>query len=351
MHTEWLEKLSGEELSGHPEWIMEKYFVDGSGNPDSAKTSAVVGIPYPRHSNYRTGQLRETASRVRGLHQATGLGTTQTIYLGWHEDAVKKAAKNHTAKEAQADQAKADAREEERASKHELYLAKAQKRKFGPTAASPIGQYIVDCEEIEGNWDELADDMTLAIHATSTAGIYQANFNLGIIDGIMMLSSDEGILNEFCARQEHDEDSDHDVDFDSDDEDEDEDGCQDENADEKAALGSKRKAGTVTKGKTTSGRPSKKAKATGAGKAGKYFLRLRSRDSGTGEINPTPEKGTIKFNGPNLSSFTGEASLSSIGERVVFTARKISAVPPKSWDSWGNYSEAAYERARVSRWR
>ena len=348
MRTEWLEKLSGEELWGDPGWIMEKYFVDGSGNPDSTKTTEVVGIPYPRYSNYRTGQLLKAASRVRGLHEATGFGSTQTIYLGWNEHTVKKAAKNHATKEARADRAKADAREEERASKHELYLTNAQKPKFGPSATSPIGQYIVDCEEIERNWDELTDNMTLDIRATPTAGIYQVNFNFGIIEGVMMLSSDEGILDEFCAQQEDDDDFD--SDDEDEDEDEDEDGSQDESADEKAAVGSKRKA-AVTKGKAISGRSSKKAKAAGAGKPRKYFLRLRSRDTGTGEINPMAEEGTIKFNGPNLSSFTGEASLSGIGQRVVFTARKISAVPPSSWDSWGNYSEAAYERARVGRWR
>jgi len=106
MHTEWLEKQT-EELSSHLEWIIEKYFVDGSGNPDPTKTAEVVGIPYPHSSNYRTGQLREAAGRVSGLHQATGWGSTQTIYLGWDQGAVKEAAENHGTKEAQANRAKA----------------------------------------------------------------------------------------------------------------------------------------------------------------------------------------------------------------------------------------------------
>jgi hypothetical protein len=344
MHAEWLEKLSDEELSGHPEWIMEKYFVDGSGSPDPTKTTGVVGIPYPRFSNYRAGQLREAAGRVSGLHQATGWGSTQTIYLGWHQASVDKAAKDHGAKEARANKAKADARDAERASKHELYLSNARKR---PSPTSPVGQYMVDCEEIEGNWPDQAQDMTLAIHATPTPGIYQATFDFGVIEGIMMLGSDESILDEFCAQQDHEDDSDN-GDY-SDDEDDDEDaGSQDESADEETAVGSKRK-GAASTAKSTSGRPRKKAKAAGAGKPRKYFVRLKSRETGTGEIHPTAEKGTIKFNGPNLSSFTGEVNM-AIGRGVIFTARKISAVPSEVFDSWASYSEAAYERARVSRW-
>lgn len=349
MHTEWLEKLSEEELSGHAEWIMEKYFFDGSGNPDSAKTTEVVAIPYPLHSDYRTGQLREAAGRVSGLHHATGRGSTQTIYLGWDQDAVKNAAKNHGAKEAQASQAKADAREEERASKHKRYLADAEKHKRGPSGSSPVGQYIIDCDEIESNWPELAEDMTLAIHATPTPSMYQASFDFGVTKGIMMMSSDESILDAFCAQQEHDDDDCPDS------EDDDEEYERDESADEAYGVGSKRKA-AASKVKTTSrrprGRPSKKAKAEAvASKRTTYFLRLKSRDTETAECHPKAEKGRIKFGGQDLSSFTGEANISHIGQGIVFQARKISAVPSDFRDSWDNYSVAAYEYARAGRWR
>jgi hypothetical protein len=54
MYTEWLESISDDQISDHPDWIMDKYFVDGSGKPDPTKTAEVVGIPYPRSSDYRT---------------------------------------------------------------------------------------------------------------------------------------------------------------------------------------------------------------------------------------------------------------------------------------------------------
>ncbi|KAK4236028.1 hypothetical protein C8A03DRAFT_17286, partial [Achaetomium macrosporum] len=277
---------------------------------------------------------------------------------GWDQNAVERAARNHAAKEAQADKAKAEAREADRASRHERYLAETKKPKFGPSAASPVGRYTIDSEEIGSNWPDLARDMTLAIRATPTAGIYQADFDFGVIEGIMMLSYDERILDRLvarAARQECDstsdvsEDDDDDSGIVGDDDDDDDDDSQNESSDENLAAGSKRKA-TASKGKATSGRYPKKAKVASAGQPEKSFVRLRLRDSGTGQIHYMVEKGTIKFNGPNLGSFTGEVDISGIGKGVIFEGQKISAVPPKTRDSWENYSEAAYDRARVGRW-
>ncbi|KAK4203968.1 hypothetical protein QBC40DRAFT_262003 [Triangularia verruculosa] len=356
MHTEWLESLSEKELSGHPEWIMERYFLDTSGSPDPSKTTEVVGFPYHSTSSYSSGQLREAASRVTGLHHATGWGSTQTIYLGWDRDAVEKAAQEHAIKDRQAQQASADSREEVRALKHESYLARAPKR------TSPVGQYIIGCEDIESDWPELAENMKLSIRTTPTPGLYQADFNFGVIEGAMMMSGDERTLETFCARSEYnddsnsededsgDDDDDDEVDeFEASEDDEDNDGedGQDECFDEMPAVGSKRK-GLV---KQPRGRPAKKAKAAGPIKFKKLFLRLRSKDTGTGEIHSTPQKGYIKFDGPRFATFTGEASMACIGEGVFFTARKVAATPRPSWDSWDDYSEAAYERARIGRWR
>ena len=199
---------------------------------------------------------------------------------------------------------------------------------------------MVDCEKIEGNWPDLAQDMTLTIRTTAVPGIYQATFDLGVIEGIMMLGPDETTLDEFCAQQDH-EDGDEDDD------------TQDEGADEETAVGSKRTAAgqPIAAAKPTRGPPRKKAKPVAATRPRKYFVRLKSRDPGTGEIHPMAEKGTVKFNGPNLSSFTAEVDM-DIGRGVTFTARKISSVatvPSEKCDPWASYSEAAYERARVGR--
>ena len=65
---------------------MDKYFLDGSGNQDPKKTTEVVGIPYPRSWGHRTGQLREAAGLVSGLHQATGSGVSTQTHLHSAQD-------------------------------------------------------------------------------------------------------------------------------------------------------------------------------------------------------------------------------------------------------------------------
>ncbi|CAJ2501059.1 Uu.00g039120.m01.CDS01 [Anthostomella pinea] len=142
MHMEWLDQLTPDEMANYPEWIMQRYFLDASGKPDTTKTKSPVGFPLPRHSQYRASQVLEAATKVYGLRHSTGFGDTQTIYLGWDQAAVDKAAKGHAAKEARSRKAKETEREEERASAHAEYLAEA-KRSKGAKESSPVGGYIV----------------------------------------------------------------------------------------------------------------------------------------------------------------------------------------------------------------
>ncbi|KAH6623406.1 hypothetical protein F5144DRAFT_623373 [Chaetomium tenue] len=346
MHAEWLARQSDEFLSGHPGWVIEKYFVDRSGEPATTRTTRVVGIPYPLSSNRLPGQLRQAAQQLCGLHHATGFGTTQTIYLGWNRGAVEEAATHHAAEESRANQAKADVRERERAFSHDKYLASIRNPyDSGAVVPSPVGQYMIDCPEIEANYsDDVRNfDLTLEIHETSRLGVYQATFNFGVIEGMMMLCHDEGVLEEFCSENDHEG---YDTDLECEDEDKDSD-IEDESSDDETAVGSKRKATSTKPGV----HPPKKLKMGPGSKPKKYFVRFKSRETGTGQINSDAEKGTITFGAPDLSAFTGKVDMGSIGSGVIFKARKVSACAPELRDSWSCYSEAAYEYARVSRWR
>lgn len=355
MHTEWLDEQLDELLSGYPDWLMERYFLDGSGKPDTAKTTKVVGISYPRSSDYRTGKLREAASRIRGLHQATGIGLTQTIYLGWDRNAVGMAAKSHAVNEPQAHRAKLDARERERASRHNEYLTATRNfSDFGSVVASPVGQYMIDCETIERGFSRIVggSEMTLAIHKTTTLGVYQGTFDFGVINGMMMLGQVGTVLDDFCAQEEHtgytDSESGSEIDSISS-EDESEDDSGDENEDDsedEQNVGHKRKAPGIQ----PQGPPTKKAKTAADGDPREYLIRLKSRDTGTGEINSNAEKGTITFSGPDLSAFTGKVDMCGIGCGVIFSGRKVSATAPQRCDSWSSYSEGASEYARVRSW-
>jgi len=354
LHSEWLTTLTPCDLSDHPEWTMEKYFLS-SGQPDHKKTMDVVGIPFKPHSQYRAGKMREAAGLVAGLHHATGWGlTTQTIYLGWDAAAVSKAAKHHAENEANETQAAARAREAERTAAHNDYLRGIKGKK---SAKTPVGSYMVDCQYIEKDWPDNAGEMTIEIRQADEPGIFRATFDFGIIEGVMIMGADDEVVTQHCTELERDEWKNYYGDGEEEDEDEVEDEVDDEDEDlvkdenDKPTNSAKRKANSPPK---TRGRPPKKPKTpsiTTRTTTRTYHVRLRGRENGEGEICSLAAKGSIQFKGANMASFTGKADLPFIGNGVVFTARKTSdATPFGQGDQWEYYSEAAYESARIGRW-
>ncbi|KAK3347294.1 hypothetical protein B0T25DRAFT_298458 [Lasiosphaeria hispida] len=354
MHQEWLAQMTPKDLSGRPELIMERYFVDGAGKSVKSRTKKPVGFPYDRHSSYGSGQLREAAEKVAGLHHATAHGlATQTIFLGWTKSTVEKAAKSHVASEEKEKKAEADTRMAERDAQYEEYLADNQD---DGGDGSPCGEYMVDCEYIEGEWPDSAEDMTISIHRTSKDGVFKATFDFGIVEGIMILGRDEGLVDGLSKRR---------------------DGGVDEDDEPPATMGSKRKGKGAQRG-----RPAKKAKTTKASRSDKsqslkFFVRLKSKDTSEGEISYIPMNGVIEFGGDSggnkgkgkgkvkgegkgkksgggggnpFSSFTGKVSLSSIGSNIAVTARKVSDVGRIGYERWQDYSEQEHERANASRW-
>ncbi|KAI1121214.1 hypothetical protein F5Y10DRAFT_256800 [Nemania abortiva] len=340
MHAEWLAQLTIEEISNYPEWAMEKYFLT-SGQPDRAKTLSVIGFPQEVHSSYRAGQMRKAASGIAGLHQATGHGPkTQTIYMGWDFAAVEQAAKEHAAKEARAVKAADDEREKERAEEHASYLKGLKKRK-GPLKYSPIGQYIIDCRTIEEGWSiTQADDWSFDIYPTDQEGVFEASFDFGVHEGIMVMSTDEKILDEYCSQLDTDTDDNED-DYDEDDDDDDDDDAA------RVETGSKRK----TPVSTARGHGSRSKKSRNSSSTSQDFhLKIRCTETGEGQIFPGPEKGTIKFEDKTMAKFSAIAGLPCVGTAVDFTGRKIADVVDGYGKLWSDYSERSAERARVSRW-
>lgn len=346
MHTEWLSKRTPEQLSGEPNWVIERYFLS-SGRIDHQKTTAVVGIPLPPHSSYRASQLHEAAAKITGLHHAAGVGPkTKTIFMGWDPVAVDSAAESHASKETIEVQAAGIQREDERSEMHTNYLD-TLKRKKGPWTYSPIGSYIIDCEQIEKGWSHLGD-LSLDIRQAKEPGVFEASFDFGILEGIMIISTDNDILDQYCAQLDRDAESDEEVVGDWSEEDEDRENIEVEGrveTDRKPLTGSKRKA-EASLGHSN---PSKRSKAMVA-QPRTYLLKLKCRETGEGEIQFTEKSGTIKFNNENLASFMGKVNLPIVGRGVPFTARKVSDEPAPFENSWAEYSEAAHEYARGRRW-
>ncbi|GFN20842.1 AT hook motif family protein [Aspergillus tubingensis] len=321
LHQEWIAASDIEVLSSNPEWVIKKFFIR-AGGPDlyQTRTSTVVEVSFPRYSEYRPGRLREAADQVAGLHHDTGVGPeTQTIFLGWDKSAVREAAKEHANKERTEIQAREQRRENERAKMHADYLATLGRMK-GAAARNkwPVGSYIVDCHEIENGWPSLARDMVLEIVNTEQKGKFHATFNFGVVIGVMVIY------------EEHMTETD-----------------EEQIGDDHEKIGKRTKRKTIAQKHS---RPLKKAKAEKTSEPYTYRLKLRCRETGEGQIFFKPEYGTIKFRDEKFAAFTAEAVFPCVGSGITFTARKVSDDPCPSGEKWEDYSEEAYEYARVSRW-
>ena len=335
MHTEWINKLPLERLSSFPKWLMERYFLS-SGQPDHTKTTTVIGVRLDRFDLYRSSEIHEAANKVAGLHQVTGTGPrTQTIFMGWDSVAVSKAAEGYGAKEAKELQDAEDKRENERVKLHTDYLNSLKQSAKGPKTYSPVGSYVINCKEIEEQWPDDAENLSLDIRQTKEPGVFEASFDFGVLKGIMVISAEKSALKQYCSQLDRDAMSDWDE------EDEDQDGEEDEDEDEddddvrndrKPTPGSKRKA-EAPRGQ---GRLPKKSK-TGATQPYTYLLRFKCRETGEGELQPTQE-GTITFKDENLASFIGKADLPCVGDDEPFTGRKISNEPARPRNSWDDYT-------------
>lgn len=332
LHSKWLSQRSPEELADYPDWAMQRYFLS-DGKPDRSKTTSVIGIPLHRNSEYRSGKMMEAAKEVTGLHHKRAIGLqNQVIYMGWVKEDVEKAASGHYKQEGAALKAKENARTSKQRKRHMDYLTSRSKNK---SKVTPIGSYIVDSKEIKDQWPDAAEDMSIDIHATDTPGVFQGDFNFGVAEGVMFLCADESTLKEYCSRPEHDRGDEW---YDSEDEETDENDLQ-----MNPEQGTKRSSKT-----SKSSQQTKKPKVE-KGQALNYFLQLKSRETGEGQIDYQPNEGTLEFHDGRLVSFSGDTDLSHVGE-CSFFARKVSDVPHPSGENWSNFSERAYNYASVARW-
>ncbi|GIK05558.1 hypothetical protein Aspvir_009671 [Aspergillus viridinutans] len=341
MHAEWISQRTPEQLSSEPDWVMQKYFLSDD-QPDRTKTTTVVGIPLDRYSQYRSGQMIEAASKITGLHHMRAFGPkTQVIFMGWDRASVEKAANQYPAEEARRLQNEEDERENEREKMHRDYL---NSRSQQTEDVTPVGTYIVDCETIERGWPDMAGDLSLDIHRTDTPGVFQADFDFGVLQGVMIICSEKSALDEYCAQASRDDESDWNDSMDEEGSEEETDDEDSVPAKENVKLGAKRNP-PASKPMT---RP-KKYKAE-QGQPRKYLLKLKCREMGEGMIHFEESNGTINFKDKNFASFEGVADFPDVGEGVSFFARKISDLPCPSGNDWSDYSERQYEIERVNRW-
>lgn len=230
---------------------------------------------------------------------------------------------------------------EERAAKHAKHCASRR----GPPSIA--GTYMIDCPEIENGWDN-AGDLEMSINSTALPGFYEASFDFGIYEGVMMLSADRRALSFFSEEDVKDLDQAEEITVRKMGQNN---GVKSqEEAEDRGnpSTGTKRKASD-----TGDSRPSKAAKTEAASNtspsgATMLWLCLRTCETGTGEIHPNPSMGRITFN-DTLTAFTGTVSIGCVGSNVPLRGRKISDTP-KDTASWEDYGHAAAEAACNSRW-
>ncbi|KAI1184487.1 hypothetical protein F5B17DRAFT_80615 [Nemania serpens] len=333
MHAEWLAQLTPKELSGRPGWIMERYFLT-SGEPDRSKTTTVVAIPFGAYSTYGAAAVREAARKITGLHEAMGCGPmTSPVFLGWDSAAVSRAAEEHAAREEEAIRAKEEEKQRRHAELHADYV-EALKQKDRPHTYSPVGKYIVNCDEIETQWPDISDEMNLYIRQTRELGVFEASFDFGVLVGAMILSKNKDKLAKYCPSP------------DTTDEEEKEKGEEEKEAEELASAktGSKRKS--TTSGPRRRGRPPKSS----ASPSQKFYVRLLCTETGKGEFYDYPENGTLTFTSENMAIFSGVASLPCVGGAIPFTGRKVADEVDGFGDSWFGYSGSSCEARRPGGW-
>ncbi|KAL8413205.1 hypothetical protein RB594_004725 [Gaeumannomyces avenae] len=191
-----------------------------------------------------------------------------------------------------------------------------------PSAASIVGTYKLRCAGIEEEWDDIKiDEMKLRVApSTHVPGVYIADFNLGVLEGQMLIGTDRAAIRK-CARAldrkprrryhrgayQNEEDP-----------------WENWKADEPAAAAE----GGDGEGK----RPFVHTR---------YLLNWRGYETGEGEVERGDWWGDLKFADAGLTQFKGEMEVGFVSNDVIVRGTKVSdEVPRVNMRDW--YKNSGY---------
>ncbi|KAL9629481.1 MAG: hypothetical protein Q9164_006862 [Protoblastenia rupestris] len=316
--------------------FLQKYFLNADRLPDRSKTPTPMILP---HLSNRMS-LHVAAERIGLATLSGGKGDARTLVIGWDKNAVfREAYRIDHEQAAQKEQVKDESWEEDMDEHHEFVKslpASSHRQVFSINHAE--GEYLVKCENIESNYTP--DSMTMNITYSEGEG-WVAMFDFGVIEGMMIFDTDKGRLQERWLQGKEIEDR-------GSEDDEDEDSFEASSCGH-TFSGRKRKGPPNPFSKQGSKRPKK---STGNSDRC-LFLKWRGDETGEGEIQLDTgdcNSGSIEYLDPACTRFKGTFSADLLGEDVPFQGFKISSDGGSVIKSWGDYSESAYERARVRRW-
>ncbi|VUC28696.1 unnamed protein product [Clonostachys rosea] len=338
MHNEWLHSLTPEQVGRSPNLTMQKYFLT-AGRPDKTKTTALVTIFYKPSCSTRSKRMMEAAGKVEGLFCARGTAgrIAEPIVMGWDKDEVEQTAANHVEDEARRVQERKEERQWEHDELHANYLDFVNGT-GGIEPSSPVGRYIVECAEIDNQWKDLSPpNMTLDIHETYEDGLFQVDFNFGVLKGVMLLCMDQRRLNDCIVGVENYGKSETELE----DENENDKGWEVTGEETAERLGTSSNKRKYHPSPDDSGQ--KRARMSGPQPI-KYFLKLRCRKAGEeGELSSLPEEGFIEFEDLKMVAFSGKLDLPYVGGQIPFSGRKVSDEPISGPTSWLEYSEKSHD--------
>jgi hypothetical protein len=311
--------------------FLSKYFLDARGAPDRSKTREPLSLPgyIYRHT------LHAAAERINGLHTyCGGEGDSRILVIGWNRTAVWAKAGEVDRQHREGKQTQREAQWERKIQSHRDYVAGLAQRKGRFKPENAVGTYVVSCKEISEEWDN-ADDLTMSITESTGPAELVAEFDFGILEGIMRLGRDPEPL--ALSGSDDEEADDEELDEES----------------EPAPTGTKR-GRTAKAPKRATARKSKRNKsASDAAHPRRLYLQWRGRETGESEIQldyGNTHTGHLDFTDAGCTVFEGVANLVYV-YKAKFRGFKINDEPARKTRSWGDYSEEEHEYARTARWR
>lgn len=327
--------------------FIQRYFLDAEGRPDKTKMPNAITFPSSFAGDPLPFQTRSYAKKVPGLiAKIEKFGVLDVAFLGWTDAAIEKARNQYAAKHATQEAEVAVPQEVPRENPAQATQKAFQEtshnhvphRQIPKPKGSVVGKYKVSSREIEDGFGPQGD-MVLKIYATKTPDFYIGEFNLGILEGVMVLSTDEAQLEKYLNLAKT-------LDRVDDREGSDTSGSSDDSVEElghttEPTSNSKRRGGA-----SEGSQAPKRAKTSGTDlltSPPTLWLQWRGRDTGTGEaqLGGYAEKmGHITFSSnQELVKFSGKMDVIWLGNMAKFSGRKVSDDPGERTMGWSDFSQ------------
>ncbi|CAI7648105.1 unnamed protein product [Penicillium pancosmium] len=196
----------------HPDWLMDRHFL-ASGRPDHLRTPCLVKITPRDYGTHGPDGIIEAAGRVSGLHCQKAVGPkTHVVFMGWNAPyfeekkemqikELKKIIMEVKRREQVKEKRRRHREREQRLADNLDTLMRETGNNISSIAMptrSPVGSYDVHCEKFEGQWKK--HDLIIDIEKTATPGLFEAPFDFGVLEGIMIICGSQSRLKEYRDR-------------------------------------------------------------------------------------------------------------------------------------------------------